>query len=213
MSNEEKKALLKALVHAKRKDNGELKPNSWEWVKAIRETIKTDTDNYPWREASEELWAAVTAFQDDDHLKIDRDAEDGLTPLDAIIHWIEMPRYPPIEVLATIAETFEIYLQAEGKLSLEDVFFGDAKKSVGNYAARKCRYNVFEKFELHNSLNYIRAHNKQETTPGLEMLAERFLSNGKEVLLLEDKSNDDIEDVDSFLRGYRRWKKSGRPLA
>lgn len=219
MQNEEKKAFLKALVQVKRDCDRELKPNSWEWVTAIREELKTDTENYPWRAASEELWSAVTAFQDDEYLQIDRDSEAGLTPLEAIVHWTEIPRYPPVEVLATIAEAFEIYLQAEGKLSLEDVFFGETKKSVGNYSARKARYSVFRKFELHNHLNYIGAHNKQEESPNLEMLAERYLLNGKEVLpikemfSLQDENDDDIEDVDSFLRGYRRWKKAGKPLA
>lgn len=208
----EKKNVLKSLVKIYREGEDGLKPNSWEWVEAIREEIQTDTHNYPWREASEELWEAVTQFQNDEEIGFTREEEGGLTPVEALIHYMEVPRYPPIEVLSTIAEAFAIYLRAEGKLSLEDVFFGDLKRSVGNHSARKAKYEVFQRFELHNQIKLVETYRKNGIAPTLEKLAEEFINNGKEVLHIGDMCETEEEDVESFLRGYRRWKEAGRPL-
>lgn len=45
--------------------------------------------------------------------------------------------YPPPEVLLAVHDAFEAYLAADGKLSLEEAFFGDPSRKLGNYAARR----------------------------------------------------------------------------
>ena len=44
--------------------------------------------------------------------------------------------YPPPEVLFAVHDAFEAYLAADGKRSLEEVFFGKPTPKLGNYAAR-----------------------------------------------------------------------------
>lgn len=44
--------------------------------------------------------------------------------------------YPPPDVLFAVHDAFEAYLAADGKLSLEEAFFGKPTPKLGNYAAR-----------------------------------------------------------------------------
>ena len=45
--------------------------------------------------------------------------------------------YPPPEVLFAVHDALETYLAADGKLSLEEAFFGKPTPKLGNYAARR----------------------------------------------------------------------------
>jgi len=129
---------------------------------------------------------------------------------------LEIPRYPPIEVLVTIADAFDIYMAAGGALTLEDVFFGPAKKGVGNYAARKAKDDVYRNFHMYLSLEKLEAKHRKEMLKDLESIATEYIAYGenpigKKFLNIEpdyiapDCGNN--PDPESFLRGYRRWKK------
>jgi hypothetical protein len=65
MSSEERETLKKQLLKAI-SSGSKAEPNSWERVKEIRNELQTDTSNYPWREAVEDLWKEVSYAQLDD---------------------------------------------------------------------------------------------------------------------------------------------------
>lgn len=113
---------------------------------------------------------------------------------------------PPAEVIICIAYAFELYFEAAGSLTLEEVFFGKVKRGAGNYAKRLAktedRYSIFD-YYVQRELHFFGT---------LEKLALHILKT--------DKSNDQMktsilrgfteENIDSFLKGYGRWKKSKR---
>lgn len=211
MNPDEKQAFIETLTQLKRRKSFSAHPNTWEWAEDIRKETLTDTDNYPWRSACEELWSRVTDIQDDEYLNIERSETSGDHPIEALSHWLEIPRYPPIEVLMAISDAFDIYMDASGALTLEDVFFGPTKKGVGNYAARKARDDVFRNFHMYISMEALSTKRNNEKPGDMETLASEYLAYGKNPFaakaLKMEPNYDNGQDPDSFLRGYRRWKK------
>ncbi|WP_447067203.1 hypothetical protein [Vibrio alginolyticus] len=190
------------------------KPHSWERVDEIRKELLTDTDNYPWRAAAEDLWKETSYAQQDDLTNIPRENKRAATPLEALLADLDMPRYQPIEVLVAVKEAFSIYMNARGKLTLEDVFFGPLTKGVGNYAARSWKYESYKDFDFYVNSGCI-SMTKDEFTEhkstSLENKAIEFLAYGmnpeiaKTYNIAPDYHN--IADPESYLRGYRRWKQ------
>lgn len=189
-----------------------IRPNSWENIKNQREQLQTDTSKYPWRESFETLWSTVSVAQFDYETYSLREAEDSvLSPVEALPGWFEYPRYPPPEVYIAIVQCFEIYFKAQGKLSLEDVFFGPAKKGVGNLAARKERDDTYHTFFTFIKIKQLQTNPK---SLALEDLAEEFLLNDKSIIPLTNLSFnmpeqdfESAENVEAFLKGFQRWKK------
>lgn len=190
------------------------KPNTWEWVRAQRKLLATDTENYPYRESVEDMWAHMESY----YLMcgcsslVERDADElsGENPVMALLYFDEMGFYPPPELLTTIVDAFKIYLISGGRLSLEEAMFGPAKKGVGNFAARKWKKKNYARFEIF--ITFTRASKNREGKPkvNLEELAEEYIKNTYEMNTFDkDNLNSEYEeeDVDSFLRGFRRWKK------
>ncbi len=217
MEFKDKQSLLDLLAQVKRGKNFGYRPNSWEWVEDVRNNMQTDTENYPWRQACEELWSAVSHFQDDEYLKIERSDISGHCPIESLGYWLDIPRYPPLEVLVSIAEAFEIYMVAGGELTLEDVFFGPTKKGVGNYAARKKKSDIYSEFEVFVTLERKKANNKEKKELNLDEIATEYLAYpGNPLFAKESGIEPDYEnspDPEHFLRGYRRWKQSGKPFS
>lgn len=213
MSDKVKQDILDELVNNMRRNCKDLKPNTWEWVESIRAELKTDTDNYPWRSASENLWEHVTDIQNDEFLNIERADRRGENPLEYLDEALEIPRYPPVEVLATISEAFQIYLAARGSLSLEDVFFGPVKKGVGNYSARKARNKIYLDFQMFLQIKNVSCFRRDLPKLSIEEVAIDYINGGIEALFI-DKTDEENEyvDPDSFLRGFRRWKKANEDV-
>ena len=63
------------------------KPNTWEWVRAQRKLLATDTENYPYRESVEDMWAHMESY----YLMcgcsslVERDADEFLSQVSYII--------------------------------------------------------------------------------------------------------------------------------
>ncbi|MGF1779775.1 hypothetical protein [Vibrio nomapromontoriensis] len=60
-------------------------------------------------------------------------------PLAALAYCLQAGIYPPPSVLLQIADTYKGYVHKQGKISLEEAFFGKSVKGMGNYAARKAK--------------------------------------------------------------------------
>lgn len=60
----------------------------------------------------------------------------GETPLDALRYIIGMSCYPPPELLLAITDCLDTYMADQGRMTLEEAFFGRVRKSAGNHAKR-----------------------------------------------------------------------------
>ena len=58
-------------------------------------------------------------------------------PMAALFVMVSMGLYPPPELMLAMLQAFIEYLEAEGRLELEDVFFGKPRQRAGNYARRR----------------------------------------------------------------------------
>ena len=127
----------------------------------------------------------------------------NLTSVEAFLEEVYSGRLPTPELLLSVAKSFQLYFLAEGRLTLEDVFFGKVKKKSGSYAnqyVKERTYLFFHDTTLREKC-YLAALNKPKES--LEKSAEKFLTNNH----LDEDGNIKYFDVDVFLRGYRRWKK------
>ncbi|MBI1672889.1 RuvA C-terminal domain-containing protein [Shewanella sp. DW31] len=127
-------------------------------------------------------------------------------PLEIFLQDISYGNYPPPEVMMMLAKCFSLYLIAEGKLSLEEVFFGRHVKRAGNYSMRKARSSNFKEF------HYQVEHNKQfaiksSTSFNLQDFALDYLRKCE-----QNETDCPIVDfteanIESFITSYYRWKK------
>lgn len=123
----------------------------------------------------------------------DEKIESGITPLGDFLDSVSNGLYPPPEIMRTIAACFKYYLNARGKVSLEHIFFGRETVGVGNESGRRSKENLMKGFTFqYQFLLQIRPHLSQ-----LE-IAQEFLNH---------RGADDT-DPESFLRSWRRWRKS-----
>jgi hypothetical protein len=137
--------------------------------------------------------------------------------LDALKYCLDSDcSYPPPKLLLVINDQYEEYLNAKGEISLEEAFFGGTK-GRGNHAARKSKIlnTLFSTFEDANKLyktpppqvDFISMLSNQKNLGGI---LDGLVIKGKEVIsnpLYKITDQPDF-DVDTFLRGYRRWKSA-----
>jgi hypothetical protein len=202
------------------KDNNEgpaaSRSNTWERVREIRENLISSKTVLS---EMEDDWQLITQsaamnlkldepLDPKDPLGMRDDEKTSSTPLNAFRYFLDIGLFPPPEILLAIAECFERYFQAEGQLELEEVFFArPRKKRIGNNSAQEARYRLYKAFCFSHSLEHLeKSHQLKKTGDdtvaeshqvALEPTAEKFL---RERGLL------DLE-VDSFLRGFYRWRQ------
>jgi len=148
----------------------------------------------------------------------------GESPLEVLEQCIvgDYCTYPPPEILIIIARQFRHYLAEGGDISMEEAFFG---KSVGRgtYAARSKKdnsmYEFFHRFISNNNTTTTQANLVEALVNADEHIdhpqaRDISLENGKTVRIPEPRHNPMHHlstskdfDVESFLKGYRRWKK------
>lgn len=210
-------------------ENGDIEPNifnTFEWVNTCAEQIEYPLDTethlsftYP----SNDDWK-FPLFQDDeylfddhwkdldvlkcykDHMNKNYDEaeifyykENGVffNPLEHFLSEVRQGAIPRPELLLSIAKAFHLYFSRQGELTLEEVFFGTPSKS-GSYAKR--RSENFQGIDFRVFEHSVRRNYSGDT---LEKLAEIFILNE----ISENPDNNlKLENVDSFLRKYRRWK-------
>ena len=192
--------------------------NTWGRVREIREnllsykTVLSEMED-DWQLITQS--AAMNLKLDEpldpkDPLGMRDDEKTSSTPLNAFRYFLNIGLFPPPEILLAIAECFDRYFQAEGQLELEEVFFSrPRKKRIGNNSAQEARDRLYEAFCVSHSLEHLaKSHQLKKTGDdkdtaaeslqvALEPTAEKFLR--KRGLL-------DLE-VDSFLRGFYRWRQ------
>jgi hypothetical protein len=134
-----------------------------------------------------------------------RDRQPSDNPLSSLAYYMEMGIYPPPEVLLAISNIFELYMHATGDISLDEAFFGKPHKKRTSYASVTHQYfNLYGKFNIYRRLDFFSLIGiNVSTTESLEAQAEAYLKHVEQT----DLNGFKAPDVDSFLRGYHRWKK------
>jgi len=128
-------------------------------------------------------------------------------PLEYLLSTIRCGGMPNPELLLSLAKAFELYFSRQGDLSLEEVFFGKPTK-LGNYAKRRnenFKGIDFKQFEdsVRRTRQLNRGGRENIDAMTIDKLAEIFI---EQKILDEPESGLFLEDTDSFLRRYRRWK-------
>lgn len=131
------------------------------------------------------------------------------TPLELFQSYVRRGHTPPAELLLVIAKAFDLYFQAHGKLSLEQVFFDPPlTKKQGNYSKRSIKkFKGLSYLDFHEAVDQLTNTKATDTT--IEDLAKKFIRT----VVPEENHTVNEEDLDSFLRGYRRWKTTHFPTA
>lgn len=196
--------------------NIDIKTNSWGWVKSIKDWLYKDKQNdIIGKEISENYQRQWNAIVESDRLSNIRDYEDfDGTPIESFLDDLQFGRYPSPEVMLTIADSFNLYFNSGGLLTLEQAFFDDSHRGKGNFSARLNSKKNYEEF--HKAyVNYLLTVNTDESLPSF---FEKFVE-GEHLKTKGTYGEDSVqyfqklykllyEGVDSepFLKGYQRWK-------
>lgn len=133
------------------------------------------------------------------------DAPRTNNPLEIFLRCVRRGHYPAPELLLSVAKAIDLYFMSNGKLSLEDVFFDrPSSAKQGNYSKRSIRaFKGVSYLDFHEELLLQKDKFSINGAPSnIESLALNFLQSyrGDEAEGLAE------DDLDSFLRGYRRWR-------
>ncbi len=132
----------------------------------------------------------------------------GESPLEILSYCMgDLLTYPPPEILQAIVSQFCYYMAMEGEVSLEEAFF-DSPKGKGAYSTRRAKENdLFKRFDE------ICAYSRHEGRSQMEIIEGLVNAPHLSMLPLIPKmpnpfnNLEENTDLESFLRGYRRWKK------
>lgn len=197
-------------------ENGDLKIkehtdfNTWDNVENYRNLMNGDV-RYPVLDGLNDTWETIDheygSMNDNgdtgnEKRLIDRFDKPAKTPLEAFVYYVDSGFYPPPEILLAVKSCFDAYMSFKGRVELEEIFFGERKKGVGNFSAKESHNAIFDFMQFKESLNSIKsANNKQKKTQ--TELAEEVINK----FYPSHNEPSELADLDSFLRSYRRWKK------
>jgi hypothetical protein len=168
--------------------------NSWDYLEATRNNMIADSDNH---ESMEPAWKILNDFYGD---IFDREGKNADIPINDFIYSTTSGFYPRPEVLKLISDCFERYFFMEGIESLEEIFFGNVKKRVGNYSAQ--RANNMDVNALHRLL-------KQNNSPYNKLRNILPLSQLEAAELVIKEMKLSIEP-ESLIKKYQRYIKRNR---
>ena len=198
--------------------------NTWEEVRKIRaEFTKDNVNDYPYYSGLNEVWDVLchTIYAGQPYGKtepiVDRASDEKLakSPLEAFRYYMDVGIYPPPELLVWLSDAFNHYFMSngDGEVPLDEVFFGKPKPKVGNGAKQEQKDSYFSSFAMQVSMENMSAKHQNRKPISLEKLATLHFKN-KGILIglieSEDINENEIPDIDNFLRGYRRWKTSDK---
>lgn len=176
--------------------------NTTENTNSFRDALRAayKTGNYPALCKLESTWQEIQAVTPE----YDRDIDMAENPLLAFQFITDIGYFPPPEILLAVSCCIKQYLNSGGNISLDEAFFGKSHKKTDSFAyAHHKEYNKYGVFHLRwaKSDCVYKANGFTDISSlPLETRAEQFLDEtfGK------DAWTEEI-DLESFLRGYRRW--------
>ena len=108
---------------------------------------------------------------------------------------------PPPHVMAEMYRFFNTYTESRGDLSLDEAFFGRKHNKRHSIPYRNLEGIEYSDFHYRVKLNN---HEPKEYRATIRALAENHLLYKNQ---LRVAAGDEEIDVESFLKGYRRWKE------
>ena len=182
--------------------------NTWELVRYHRKQL-LNSEGYPFLNSLENSWGLLEKEYNSNcvsgELIIYRDRDEKMAdePLGAFLYYVDMGVIPPPEILLTLMDSFNLYYEGKGELSLEECFFGKSPKGRGNKSKRTAQSEIYLRFYMTVCGFNIGSKNKKTPKKSLDKIAEIFFFDKKYILGIYDPD----KDIDNFLRGYRRWKE------
>jgi hypothetical protein len=177
------------------------KLNSNEYVDIERSKFKAcyAHDDFPIYSGLEHSWRMLEA----DYKVIKRNEHPAQDPLSSFSYYVEGGFYPPPEVMIVIGTAIERYLSYKGEKSLDEVFFGEKYQKTKSFAYKKHKKSKYHYFHFFTNLE-----NSKKDNPNIsfeDQMAQAIEST--DPMTMELLGFDPDIDIDTFLRGYRRWKK------
>ena len=155
--------------------------------------------DYPVMAGLEESWQLLSSMYGEDPVHggalIKRAERADCSPLRTLLYYLDAGFYPPPEFLLAVSACVRKYFAAGGDISLDEAFFGKPHKKYGSAADEQCRRDRYIGFQLFCKLD----EGPEKPKRSLSQLAEDYL--------LIEVQGAEAMDVESFLRGYRRWKE------
>lgn len=182
-------------------------PNTLEYASKCKEAVKaaymlgfTPEGDIPELFLLEKSWQSLA--QESPYTKMEQDREAKYeNPFFLFMSFVKGGVYPPPEIMLSLLQCFRLYMDCGGEKSLDEIFFGKPHKKKSSKA-----------FEWHQIDKYIvfgiNFHSKN-IPPGTDLnLKGKSLVERAEIYLKWNNKNDTETDPESFLRGYRRWRKT-----
>jgi len=166
-----------------------------------REKLKASFvhDEYPVYAGLEHSWREL---QSEYYDVIEREDQPANDPLSSFSYYVMGGFYPPPELMIMMARAIEKYFDSAGDKSFDEVFFGDKHQKTKSFAYKKHRKRKYMFFEWSISMR----GDKGKTEQSLEDQVSEFIEENNPITLALNGINPSV-DVDTFLRGYRRWKQ------
>jgi len=156
----------------------------------------------------EKCWTSLLSSPDlPESVKIELSTErnkqnsDNSLPLDSLMASVQKGHYPSPEVLQWLLNCFEIYFDSGGELTLDQVFFGNSIQKKGSPSDIRMKYRKYQYFHWFVEERLEEAKKENQKAPGQPAMAEAFVNTPYWESILGEVN------IDSFLRGWRRWKK------
>lgn len=142
-----------------------------QWAVVAEERARlANSANYPVLNGLEESWRVLDAFYGG---IIKRAGDDRVadTPLEALLFHVEMGFYPPPELLLALARAYDVYRYSNGKVSLEEAFFGPPRRKAGNHAKRRAAHAKLVHMDIEM---YLLVKDGNTKIKAAELISERF---------------------------------------
>lgn len=155
--------------------------HSWDYLEEIRNNMIANSDNH---ESMEPARGVLNDFYGDIFEREDKNLD---LPIDDFIYITTSGSYPRPELLKLISDCFQRYFFMKGLESLEEIFFENIKKRIGNYSAQianKIEVNALHRLIKQNNSQY----NKLRNIPPLTQLETALLVIHEMKLSIEPES-------------------------
>lgn len=175
--------------------------NSNEKVNAYREKLKASYvhDDYPVMVGLEHAWRLLER----DYEVINREEHPSNNPISSFEYYLDLGFYPPPEIMMVLGDALRLYFAGAGQFSLDEILFGEKHKKTSSFAYKKYKKFRYQFFDIHVNLSRRKEGNSDQS---LEAVMLKVLEETNPVTMAMLGFDPDV-DIDTFLRGYRRWKQ------
>lgn len=162
-------------------------------------------EDFPVMKGLEEAWRVLEKHYEG---VINRERQVAEDPISALKFYLEMGFYPPPEILLLLLDALQMYFGSKGEFSLDEILFGEKYKKTSSQSYKKHKEYRYKFFEMSLKLSPLTEKAELEGK-SVEARMLKILENTPPATLEYFGFDPDIE-IDTFMRGYRRWKKDNK---